>query len=521
MSLQTISPDFARMSPATFANYIHPERIVPDHVLYMSRAIRDAIVAGDGRIIVTMPPRHAKSDTISVHTPAWFLDIWPEKNVMLASYSETKAAEWGRKVRNMIGENPNKFMVRLAEDSKKAFKWNTPQGGGMLCTGVQGGLTGNPGDLIVIDDPIKNEEEAGSETIREKIWAWYQAVIETRTEPGCTIVLVMTRWNEDDLVGRLLHHQKQAVEEGLPHDSWTLINFPCVAEEEDELGRAPGEPLWPARGFDAEWVAKKRTAVGSRVWSALYQQRPSPLGGAVFRRKHFRYFSRDGDTIILHQPGEAPKFLLISALRWFQIADTAQKAKTINDYTAILTVAVTPKRKMLIFDASRDHLEVPDQLPYLDRMWDRFPHVVWQGVEDKGSGIGIIQTAARLNRPRRPLHAVTDKVDRASPAAVWYENGLIYHQKDASWLDDYEAELLSFPNGRHDDQVDCIGYAVREMTAAEAFEVTEATLRALENRDDRDEEQRYRADSDHPEHGEWKREQELDGIMPRGENPFG
>lgn len=522
MTPAPIDPAHARLSPATFAKFLHPERTIPRHIRHMAQVVRDAIFAGDGRIIVTMPPRHAKSDTISIHTPAWFLDLFPERHVMLASYAFDKAAEWGREVRNLIDENPGKFFTRLSEDSTAAGKWKTPEGGGMMCAGVGGPLTGSPGELIIVDDPVKNEEEASSETMREKVWRWFRSVVLTRTEPGATIVVVMTRWNEDDLVGRILENQRQHEEAGEPHHPWTVINFPCIAEEEDILGRTVGDPLWPERGYDREWADKKRIEVGSRVWTSLYQQRPNPEAGAIFQRKHFRYFLRDGDTLTLLVPGGRPKMIHIGTLRWFQVADTAQKVKTLNDYTVCGTFALTPGRDFLVFDVARDRLEVPDQLPYLDRQWDRFPRVVWQGIEDAASGTGLIQTAARLGRPRRPMKPVVDKVTRSGAASVWYENGMIYHPREASWLEDFEGELLSFPNGRFDDQVDMISYAVRECGAALAvpFGPAGEMLPTARTREEREELEELLSDRDHPHHAVYERNRGLSGLRPGG-SPFG
>jgi len=456
----------ARISPAHLSKLLHPDRIIPKHVAYMSRVIADTVERGhrtrDGEIIIVMmPPGHIKSDTCSVHTPLWFLERWPDRNVALASYGHEKAAEWGRLVRNQIQENPDKFVVRLTADSKAAHRWNTNEGGGMLCTGIGGPLTGFRAHILIVDDPVKDDEEAQSETMRAKSWDWFTSVAVTRCWPEATILVVMTRWHEDDLVGRLLDMEKTAADQGLALKRITVVRFPCIAEEDDVLGRSVGDPLWPGGGYNAEWAAQTRTLEGSHKWASLYQQRPAPAGGGMFRREHFHYYKKEPDHYVLGNRRH-----LVNRCWIGQTCDTAMTDRDSSDWTVMLTFAVTPDADLVILDVARVRLEVPEQWGFIMDQRDRFRRrgqYRWTGVENRSSGIGLLQLAKKHGIPLKELDAVTDKVTRASTASVFYENGKVWHPADAPWLDVYEHELLTFPNGKHDDQVDTIAHAARNI----------------------------------------------------------
>lgn len=215
-------------------------------------------------------PTH-NSEAISNWTPAWFLANWHQKRVILASYEATFAASWGRKVRNTLLENPD-MGVRLAPDVQATSGWETVQGGGMVTAGVGGPITGRGADLLIIDDPIKNEEEARSPVHRENIWQWWLTTARTRLEPGGSVIIVMTRWDVDDLAGRLLRDGTE---------QWTHISLPAIAEKRDAINRAEGEPLWAER-YPREALEKTRRDVGEDAWASLYQQRPNPAGRGLY-----------------------------------------------------------------------------------------------------------------------------------------------------------------------------------------------------------------------------------------------
>jgi len=282
-----------RLTPARMAEHLTFGRFQRyRHIQLLDRIIAQAIGRGKARIIISMPPRHGKSWLTSFYTPAWFLSLWPDKNIILTSYEANFAATWGRNVRNFLQEHESVLGIKLADDSLASDRWNTIAGGGMITAGVGGPITGRGGHLIIVDDPIKNWEEAASETQRQKTIDWFNSTLYTRAEPGASIVVLMTRWHQRDLVGYLLSEH---------HDPWQEVRLPATAEENDPLKREIGQSLCPER-FNEESLAVIKSAVGSRVWDALYQQRPSLAEGNIFKRewwKTYRVLPEKFDQVIM------------------------------------------------------------------------------------------------------------------------------------------------------------------------------------------------------------------------------
>ena len=331
-------------SPANLAKALDADFLTPPHIKLTSWTIARAIHRGGGRVLVMQPPRSGKSLLCSVWTPIWFLELFPHKRVLLASYGSELASSFGRRVRNAINDYGDRLSVRLAADSRAADHWSTTDGGGMLSVGIGAGCTGYGADCLLVDDAVKDAIEASSKTHRENAWRWFQEVARTRLEPSGTIICVGTRWNADDLLGRI-----SAQEDG---DKWRRLVFPALAEDEDELGRQPGEALWPAR-FDVDALEEIKADVGSYAWSALYQQRPSPEGGAIFQRSHFQYFRETPDSYIL--PDELGEKTIPKARTWTALcADTALTARSWSDYSAVVAFAVCPGGEVLILDVVRE-----------------------------------------------------------------------------------------------------------------------------------------------------------------------
>ncbi len=297
MNQEELIKDSWRWFPHTFAQKASKGKWKPfKHLKFLSKEIYPLLLAGDARIIVTMPPRHGKSEFISHWIPAWFLDLFPWKRVGLASYSASFAKKWGKKVKAEFQSNAllrNKvnpetkagdYFEILVDDPKR-------DNGLMMTAGVEGPFTGEGFELIIIDDPVKNLKEANSAVQRQTIKDWYRAVVETRTEPGCSIVILMTRWHEDDLVGWLLNLKNDEDSEPELLDDWTLINLPALAEENDLLGRKEGEALCPER-YTAETLIKKMANAGPRVADSLYQQRPTAAKGDIWKRAWWQFWAQ-------------------------------------------------------------------------------------------------------------------------------------------------------------------------------------------------------------------------------------
>lgn len=401
-----------------------------------------------------MPPRHGKSEFASKTFPAWFLANWPDKRVIVASYAAEFAASWGRKARTLLQDHGLRFFdVSLRHDSKAADAWDIEgHSGGMQTCGVGGPLTGKGADVLIIDDPVKNAEEANSEVYRQKTWEWYISTAYTRLEPGGAVILIQTRWHEDDLAGRILAHAKETGEE------WTVINLPALAEPNDELGRSEGEPLWPER-YDAAALEGIRKTVGSYFFSALYQQRPVPPEGGLFKKSWFRYYSSDNDVYRL---GAGGGIVQAKHCRRFGTMDIAYSLKKTADYTVLCSWAVTPASDLLLLDMMRARIDAPDFVRVIKKNYGDF-RLDYIGIE-KMLGTSLITHGVRMEGLTvRLLIADTDKITRSIPAQIRMESGQIYIPQHHPERDVIEHELMSFPFGAHDDIVDCFSYAAADV----------------------------------------------------------
>lgn len=234
---------------------------------YLGETIADAVAEGDARIIVNVAPRQGKSEVCSFAAPCWFLDNFPDRRVIVASHTADLALDYGRRCRNEFADNPA-LTARLAEDSKAANRWNTPEGGGMKTIGVGGALPGFGGHLTIVDDPHKGWTEAQSPTQRRRVTEWFDGTLMRRLEPGGSVVVVMQRWHRDDLTGYLLNQ---------PHGRWKVVRLPALASPGDPMGRQEGEPVCPER-YDARAMERMRESMPAVVWGTSYQQDPTALG---------------------------------------------------------------------------------------------------------------------------------------------------------------------------------------------------------------------------------------------------
>lgn len=457
------------------------------HLDVLDETLMKVSVGDLKRVIVTMPPRHGKSERVSKKFPAWHVGRNPGDEIILASYSVDLSRGFSRIARDTLTANQNVFGVQVDKNNQSAESWGIEgYRGGVTAAGVGGPITGKGAKIAIIDDPVKNSEEANSEVMREKVWDWYQSTLYTRLTPDGRIIVVMTRWHEDDLVGRLLKKEADEIKEGTHKgERWTVINFPALAEENDYLGREKGEPLWPEFGFDSERLEQIKSDVGSYVFNALYQQRPSAAGGTIFKREHFRYFE---EQMIHKQP-----YFIVGNKRYdkfkcwaFQTVDTANSEKTINDYFAVSTWYVTPDHDLLLYDVYRTHVTGPDQKPLMKEMSYRY-RPKFQAIEDKTFGTNLIQECKREGMSIRPIKVDKDKVTRSLVIAARYEVGKVWHRQDAPWLTDYEDELLKFPRGKNDDQVD---------TASIAGEVVHVLFHHVEEEQRKTKSQRFDADEE-------------------------
>lgn len=424
------------------------------HLDFLCRKL-EAVERGEiKRLIVTMPPRHGKSELISKSFPSWCLGKHPDWDIMITSYGAALAEAHSEVCRNRFAEfAPEIFGVSLSKGSSSVSEWGVEgHRGTVVAAGVDGALTGKGAHIAIIDDPIKNMREARSPTVRETVKEWYRTTLRTRLAPGGAIILVQTRWHQDDLVGYLLHEMEAGTGE-----QWEIFNLPAIAEENDPLGRAPGEPLWPER-FSLEDLETTRNTISLYEWNALYQQHPSDPEGGLFKREHFRYYSTaEGGVYILHTP-EGDRHLARETLTIFQTCDPAGSLKSSADWFVISTWGKSQAGDLLLLDVFRTRVEGPDHLANLTSQAAKW-RPVKIGVEPANLGKTTYQAAVRSGLPVVPLNPDADKYTRALTVAAYYEHGSVWHPRDAPWLDEWEEELAAFPSGAHDDQVDTAAYA--------------------------------------------------------------
>ncbi|MEZ5422934.1 MAG: phage terminase large subunit [Pyrinomonadaceae bacterium] len=399
----------------------------------------DQVTRGEAqRLMVFMPPRHGKSELVTIRYAAWRIARDPKLNIILASYSQKLANRFSRRVKRIVEQ-----LVPLADDRKAADEWETKMGGGMRAVGVGGGITGFGAGLVIIDDPIKSRGAAESVVRRENVAQWFNDDIYTRLEPEAPIILIQTRWHEDDLAGRLIRE----MEEG---EKWQIVSLPAIAEENDALARKPGEPLWAER-FSASRLAAVRRRLGSYSFEALYQQRPIPRSGGLFRRE---WFSR----IVEHAPEN---------LTWARGYDLAISQDTRADYTASFRCAFGKDNILYIADGFRQRLTYTQQRKFIAERIASEPRTV-HCVESAMHGTAIVQdllsSGECRGRPLRSVRVTDDKWTRAHTWAPIAEAGNVVLVA-GSWIKDFVDEACAFPASPHDDQVDAVSLAVSMLAA--------------------------------------------------------
>lgn len=406
---------------------------------------------GTRGLMVFTQPRAGKSRRCSRVFPLWYLRRRPTHRLAVGTYGQALGNSHSRWIRNTIDRNPS-LGLRLAGDSKAVDDWELAHSeGGLVARGIGAGITGRGANGIVIDDPVKNREEAESQTMRDKTWDWWTDDLSTRLtktdelEPW--VLLMMTRWHEDDLAGRLLSREPE---------HWTVLTLPALAENNDPLGRRPGETLMPDRYGD-EWMAEQKARLGIYSFGALYQQRPSPAEGSLFHRSNFRYWHREvtdqGERWVVNGRPVHPDDC------WrFATADTASSTKTSADWSVVSAWAVTPDSELLLLDRARQRMGESELLPFVRAVAER-NRCAWVGVEATFGTTTLAYEMGVAGITLVRLKADTDKITRSIPAQVRSEQHRVYWPAGAGWLDEWESELLAFPNGAHDDQVDTFSYA--------------------------------------------------------------
>jgi predicted phage terminase large subunit-like protein len=410
----------------------------------MERTLQDVEAGKIRRLIIELPPRHGKSKTASQHFPAWYLEKHPDDRVVLCSYTESLAAFFSGKVRGLVDNFPE-FGLRLSQSSSAKNQWDIEgHEGGMIAAGIGGPITGWGGNLIIVDDPIKNNAEANSPTFRENIWNWYTDTLYTRLEPDSRLVIIMTRWHEDDLVGRVLTQEKDENDE-----EWTVLRLPAICEDEDDLlGRKIGEALWSER-----YPIKKLLSLKTKLrnsFNALYQQRPGDKAGTFFNSVKLKYAVDMGNA----WQTEKGVFLKSECFT-VQMVDLAVSLKANADYFVIGTAQLLPNHDLILVDVFRDHISAPEQLRILQsKFWEYGAGII--GIESVAYQLAMVQLAVAKGLPAVAVHCPTDKQLRAVTIAARMESGSVYFVRGAAWIPVVKGELVGFPFAANDDTVDVL-----------------------------------------------------------------
>jgi len=442
-------------------------------------AVRD-VERGQNRLLaVSMPPRAGKSTLLSQHTPLWLLRRHPEWQIIMTSQDGALAGEWARSIRNTIEEHPT-LGVSIAPDGGAGTRWATDNGGGVFATSTQGPIIGRGARVFLIDDPVKDFADAHSEVHRQRLWDWWLSTAQTRLEPPYLVIVVMSRWHEDDLIGRLM----SAEYEGDPA-RWEYIRLGALAGEDDPLGRAVGEPLLsPLLDEDRDealtrWDETRRT-VGSYTWAALYQQTPAPAQGAIFDDTWWRYWTldpnlADDDRVILLDREQ------LTTGRWLDSWDTSFKGTDSSDFvvgqrwvrTGPYRVLVAQRRGRWSFTQALEEMEewakTDDEFasPY-------GAHVHLRLVEESANGPAILDVMRNKVSGMKSVRPRDSKEARARAITPEVESGhvLLPHPQEASWVPDLLSELRNLHHDINDDQVDALSQALLEFRDAGRGTVT-------------------------------------------------
>lgn len=450
----------ARSNLLDFTTFTMPEYRVNWHHRLICQKLDEFIEGKNKRLIIACPPRHGKSELVSRRFPAYLLGRNPDAKIIACSYGSDLASLLNRDVQRIIS-SPE--YAELFPDTKlnDANVRSTAQEnylrnsdifevvnhkGVYRSAGVGGAITGMGGDYLLVDDPIRSRADAESPTIRDKVWEWYSSTFRTRRQKDASILITATRWHEADLSGRLL----ELAQNDPQADQWEVITLPALSEEviaPYDLRTAPNQALWKDE-YPEEDLLNTKASCTVYEWLSLYQQRPSASAGNLVKKENFKYCTLQNNIL-----GLGDKKYLLNQCKIFQTCDPAASTKTSADYFVLATWAQTPLNELALIDLIRTRLETPDQVPLFKQQYIRW-HPVFQAVEKTGLGISLYQTLLREGLPVQKVEADSDKVTRFIPAATRISAGVVYFLAGAPWLNDYETELLGFPNAAHDDMVD-------------------------------------------------------------------
>jgi predicted phage terminase large subunit-like protein len=444
-------------------------KVFPQYKFYKFHAaviqqLQKVITGECKRLILQVPPRHGKSLLASQLLPAAYLLAHPDRFVGVSSYSAELAEGFSRKAREFFREGGG----LLNPTSQAVNAWSTESGGGLWAAGVGGAITGRSGHLLIIDDPVKNREDAESDRLMSKLNDWYTSTLYTRLEPHVgSIVVIQTRWSENDMIGQLLENEKNVSEKG--RENWTIVDLPALYEDSGDRPQLPehcevipdwrsevDEALCPQR-YDTEDLERIREAVGSRDFASLYQQRPAPEGGNLFDPSWWQFYNWDTDL---------PEFQRIM----LSVDCTFSDAKK-SDYV-VGAVVGQAGNSYYVLDLAREKLDVIGTMAMIARMYKRHA-LSGTVIELAASGYAVYQMMSKKVPGLIGFKPEKSKTARASGIVPIVEAGNVYLPASASWLDAFLNEFALFPASKNDDMVDAITMAINYCSQRSAPQMTE------------------------------------------------
>lgn len=453
-------------TPGDLAKLIDPTTVQTSALDLIDRELMWAYSTPGARLAISVPPQEGKSSRATKVGTLWALAKNPELRIAIVSYSQPLAEGFGRDIRNWIAtyngdEGSFDIGLRIARDYGSAKRWQLEgHRGGVVCVGIGGGLTGKPAEALIIDDPFSDKEQADSAYYRERVWGWWQAVGSTRLAPGAPVILINTRWHEDDLTGRFL-----AAEDA---HRWRVINIPALADHDpakgqsDPLGREPGEWLESARGRSAEDWEAIRIQAGSRVFNALYQGRPSPDSGNVWQRHWWRRYSV---PLWSQHPMHPDAYRVDEADEIVMSWDMAFKDTRSSDYV-VGQVWARRGANVYLLDQVHKRLSFTDTVAAFKALVARWPQATAKYVEDKANGTAVISTLQSKIAGIVPINPTESKYARANAVSPFLEAGNVFLPESGIALFDPSElidEAAGFPNASHDDQVDAASQALAQL----------------------------------------------------------
>lgn len=436
--------NLARDKFLAFVTYTKPNYEVNWHHRHLCDKL-DKFARGEiKRLMVFMPPRHGKSELVSRRLPAYILGLNNNAKIIASSYGDSLASSMNRDVQRIIdtSEYRSIFPETMIPDFGAPSRWARNNDlfeiigydGSYRCCGVGGSITGHGGDFALIDDPIKNWEQASSPTYREKTWEWYQSTFLTRLEKNDCILLTLTRWHEDDLAGRLLEQANNDPEA----DQWEVVIFPAIKEDDknkDDI-RVVGEALWPNK-YDLNRLNKIRKNLGTKFWNSLYQQSPSAMEGNIVKKTWWKFY--DSVPLELDQVWQS----------WDLTFDETEKGSYV-----VGTIWGRKRENHYLIDLYRERCGFNDQLKMVRQAKLKYPETTRILVEKKANGSALISVLQSEIPGIIPVEPHGSKEMRAESICHIIESGNVWLPKNKPWVQDYIDEHTNFPNGKNDDQVD-------------------------------------------------------------------